>query len=191
MAKEAIVERIISDAQKEAQEIIAEAEAKAAAVVAASSARAQEAKEETEREVALRAKAIAEGKAATARLDSAKVLLGEKRRVIDVVYARALGKLLELGEKDCLALTEDLLRAYAEEGDEIVFAENYRYPEKAASLSVVRQKKLKVAFGRAKLDGGFYLRGANTDKDLSYGALLAADREEHQAELAATLFRVR
>lgn len=191
MAKEAIVERIISDAQQEAQEIIAEAEARAAAVIAASSARAQEAKRETEQEVALRAKSIAEGKAATARLDSAKLMLGEKRRVIDVIYARALGKLLELGEKDCLALTEGLLKAYAEEGDEIVFAENYRYPEQAASLSVVRQKKLKVAFGRAKLDGGFCLRGTNTDKDLSYGALLAADREEHQAELAATLFRVR
>ena len=32
------------------------------------------------------------------------------------------------------------------------------------------------------------MRGEKSDKDLSYGALLAADREERQAELAAEIF---
>ena len=42
---------------------------------------------------------------------------------------------------------------------------------------------------RAEIGGGFVLRGKTSDKDLSYGALLAADREEHQAEIAAELFK--
>lgn len=191
MAKEAIVERIISDAQAEAQALVAEAEKKAEAAVAAASLRAETTKADTEKEVAARAKAIAEGKAATARLDSAKILLGEKRRVIDTVYARALEKLLALSEKECLSLTALLLERYAEEGDEIEFAENYIFPDKAVSLPVVKQKKLTVSSRRAKIDGGFLLRGTVSDKDLSYGALLGADREEHQAEIAAELFRIR
>lgn len=189
MAKEAIVERILADAESEAQAIVAEAEEKAAATVAAAETRAEKAKADTEREIAERSKAIADGKAATARLDSAKILLGEKRRVIDTVYARALDKLLSLGEGECLSLTDKLLNSYAEEGDEIVFAENYRYPERAAALPVVRERNLKISRDRAKIDGGLLLRGAVSDKDLSFGALLSADREEYQADIAAELFR--
>lgn len=191
MAKEDIVERILSDAKAEAQAIVAAAEKSADETVAAAVARADALKAETEKEAASRAKAVADGKAATARLDSAKILLGEKRRVIDTVYARALEKLISLGEKESLSLTAALLERYAEEGDEVVFAENYAFSEKAAALPVIKAKKLKISISGANVDGGFLLRGAASDKDLSYGALLGADREEHQAEIAAELFRIR
>lgn len=189
MAKEEIVERILSDAQAEARATVAEAEERAAAVVAAAEARAEALKAETKQEIAARSKAIAEGKAAAARLDSAKILLGEKRRVIDTVYARALEKLLALGEKECLSLTAALLERYAEDGDEVVFAENYAFYDKAAHLPVFKAKNLKLSLSRANISGGFLLRGSVSDKDLSYSALLGADREERQAELAAELFR--
>ncbi len=38
------------------------------------------------------------------------------------------------------------------------------------------------------LGGGFILKGKSCDKDVSYGAMLAADREERVAEIAAQLF---
>ena len=117
MSKEAIVERILSDAGNEADAIVKDAEEKAAAVVAAASARAEKGRRDSEAEVRAKTASISERRAAAARLDSAKILLSEKRRVIDAIYAEALGRMISLSEEECLALTDRLLKAYAEEGD--------------------------------------------------------------------------
>lgn len=189
MSKEDIIGRILSDAQAEAEEIAAAAEERVKALSDETDARISALKEETEEEISARAKRISEGKAAAARLDSAKILLAEKRRVLDEIYARALKALLSMSEHDSLVLTEKLLSRYAEEGETVVFAEGFSYAEKAAALPVVAQRHLSVAKERAPVAGGFLLKGKTCDKDVSFSALLAADREEHQAELAGRIFK--
>ena len=189
MGKEEIVNRILSDAQTEATELVQGGELRAQTIVAEAENAAAELKRETEEEVALRAKAIADGKSASARLDSAKILLGEKRRVVEEIYAQALKSLLSMSERDTLLLVEKLLKEYAEEGDEIVFAHGFAYTAGAERLPVVKEKKLTVSPERADIGGGFLLRGKSCDKNLSYLALLAADREENQAALAEKLFK--
>ena len=191
MSKEAIVERILSDAGNEADAIVKDAEEKAAAVVAAASSRAEKGRRDSEAEVKVKTGSIFERKAATARLDCAKILLSEKRRVIDTIYKEALDKLVALSEEECLALTDKLLKEYAESGDEIFFAENYSYAGAAARLPVMAEKNLTISSRRIEIDGGFRLRGVSSDKDLSYGALLAADRDEYQADMAAEIFKTR
>ncbi|MGN0813995.1 MAG: V-type ATP synthase subunit E [Candidatus Coproplasma sp.] len=188
MGKEDIVERIISDAEEEARKIVAAAEEKAAQTVAEAEKEAERTRIGTKAEVAEKVKGILDGKAATARLDCAKIMLGAKREVIDQAYAQALELLIGLNKDDSLSLAEDLLVSYAEDGDKIMFAENYRFAEEVAKLQVVKDKKLKVSPVRADLDGGFILVGKDSDKNLSYGALLSADREEKQAEIAAQIF---
>ena len=188
MSKEAIVERIISDAQAAADATVAEAEGRAAEIIAEAEARAARDRQGTSAIIAERSKAIADGKAAAARLDAAKVMLAAKRGVIDAVYARALEKLKALPQKDAVRLAEGLLLSYAEDGDELVFATNFAYKAQVLKLAVVVEKNLKNSGKTADIDGGFILIGKNSDKDLSYGALLALDREERQAEIAAKLF---
>ena len=190
MSEQAIVEKIIADAKQEAQAIIADAEKKAEATVAAANVRAERRISGEKTAAQKRAESILEGKAATARLDCAKILLGEKRAVIDEVYARALKNLQDLGKAEALHLIAKLLEEYAEEGDEIVFAENFKYAPDAAKLDIVKEKKLKVSPKRASIDGGLLLVGKTSDKNLSYTALLAADREENQADIAAKIFAV-
>lgn len=189
MGREAIVERILSDANAEAAAIVREAEERAASVVAAAAARAEQGRRESEAEAKKKAADILERRASAARLDSAKLLLAEKRRVLDGIYAAALERLKALDKEDCLALAERLLTEYAEEGDEIVFAAGYPHVAAVALLPVVAERDLSVSPVSADIDGGFLLRGKTSDKDLSYGALLAADREAHQSALAAELFR--
>ena len=189
MSAEAIVERIISDAEKGAEEMLLEARGKAAEVIAEAQRHADRNKAGTEAELKAKIKGIEDGKAATARLDSAKILLAEKRRVIDTVYENALKKLIALDKRESLVIADRLLNLYAEEGDEIVFAANYPYAQDVAKLSVVAEKKLKIALKGADIDGGFVLRGKKADKDISYGALLSLDREEHQADIARKLFK--
>lgn len=188
MSKQAIVERIISDAEQEACAIVRAAEDRAKTTAAEAAERAERRRQGTQAEVLEKTKSIADGSAATARLDCAKILLSEKRKVIDEVYARALKQMLALGKEDSLLLAERLLEAYAEEGDEISFAENYRYAKEVAKLPVVAKRGLKVSPKTTDADGGFVLLGKHSDKNLSYGAILAADREERQAEIAAALF---
>ncbi|MBR2374869.1 MAG: hypothetical protein IKA88_01125 [Clostridia bacterium] len=189
MSTQLVVDRILSDAAAEAETIVKEAENKAQNLRAEASARAESAKIATETELQAKRESIFEKKRASARLDGAKILLGEKRKTLDAIYAMALSRLQTLEKEDCLRLTARLLEAYAETGDEIFFAENFAYVEAAAKLPIVGQKSLKIAEERLPIDGGMRLKGAKADKDLSYGALLAADRDENQAALAAKLFK--
>ena len=190
MSEQAIVEKIIADAVKEAQAIIADAEKKAEATIAAANDRAERRKQGERAAADKKAESILEGKAATARLDSAKIMLGEKRAVIDEVYARALRSIQEISKAEALHLFERLLTDYAEDGDEIVFAGNFRYAQDVEKLGIVKEKKLKVSPKKADIDGGCLLIGKNSDKNLSFTALLAADREENQAKIAAQIFSV-
>ena len=188
MSKESIVQRIISDAENEAAGIIAEAEKRAGEVVAEAEKRAARNLDGTKAETEKRAKAITDGKAATARLDCAKIELAEKRRAIDAAYAAALEKLVALDEKQSLILADRLITEYAEKGDEIVFASNYKYASAVVKLDIVKERALKFSTGDNKISGGFILKGKVSDKDVSYAALLAADREQFVSEVAAKLF---
>lgn len=188
MGKQEIIQRIISDAETAAAEIISEAEKKAAEICDDAQKSAERRKKGTQAEIDDKVKSICDGKSATARLDGAKALLAEKRRVIDETYNRALDKLNALPREDALRLAERLLSEYSEQGDEIVFAANYKYAQQVAKLSVVGERKLKISSETANVDGGFILCGKTADKDVSYGALIAADREEFQAGLAAEIF---
>ena len=188
MSEQSIVERILYDADMEARTVISEAEKKAAETVALASERAKRNKEGALAEAKEKATAILDGKAASARLECSKILLGEKRGVIDAVYSRALKQLNALNKTESVRLAEGLLTQYAEAGDEIVFAENYCFASDVSKLSVVRERKLKVSSKKAKIDGGLLLIGKNSDKNLSFPALLAEDRELMQAEIASVIF---
>jgi V/A-type H+-transporting ATPase subunit E len=189
MSAENIIQRILSDGESEANAIIANAEKTAAAMLAEVSSRAETRRKETETEVGKRVESIFEKRAADARLESAKILLAEKRKVLDRVYQLALQRLVALEKEDCLKLFASLLQSYAEEGDEIFLAENFRYEKELALLPIVQEKKLKIARERISLDGGMRLIGKVSDKELSFGAILATDRENYQAALAAELFK--
>lgn len=189
MGKEDVVNRILSDAEAESAEIVAKAEERAAIIIGGAEEHCAKERAEAEAEAAERAKAITSGKAAAARLDSNKIMLEGKRRVISAIYKRAEEKLAALGKKESLALYSELLSENADEGDEIELARSFAYGRELLSLPVISAKKLTVSGTRADIDGGFILRGEKCDKDLSFSALLKADMEERQAELAARLFK--
>lgn len=189
MSREQIIQRILSDAEENAASIISQAQKRAEEIICEADKRAERNRLGTEAEIKEKTCAIADGLAAAARLDSAKVLLSEKRRVIDDIYARAFEKLNALEKADVLRLCEKLLDNYAEDGDEIVFASAFKFQKEVAAFDVVKEKRLKVSPKTSdKVGGGFILRGKNSDKDVSYKALLSEDRERNQVEIAATVF---
>lgn len=189
MGTEAIVERIISDAEAQAGNIVETAEARAAEIIAAAKSQAEKKRLGAEAEVEAKCRAIESGKAAEARLDCAKIALKERRRVIDAVYEKAYTKLNEMTKAEALKFSERLLEDYAENGEEIAFAPDFKWAKEVSALPVVAEKKLKIALNANGVGGGFVLHGKAVDKDVSYRALLADDKESYQGELAARIFK--
>ena len=188
MSKEGIVERILSDAQERAQAIVAAAEKQAEEIIAEAEESIKRDEKGVKAEVAEKCAAIKSGKEAEARLDSAKALLAQKRRVIDSIYERALSELKELKKAEAVAFADKILQNYAEEGDTIAFAPDFKYAQEVFRLDICAEKKLKIALNSEGVDGGFVLRGKIADKDVSYGALLSADREQYEVVIAAAVF---
>ncbi len=188
MGRDEVVERILSDAEREAGETVQAAKARAEEILEAARRQCEKERVGSENEAEAQGMRIREGKAALARLDGAKIRLAGRRKVIDAVYTRALAALLCLDAHDTLSLAERLLCENAEEGDEIVFSAGFSCCEEVADLPVVKERKLTVSAEHPDMGGGFLLRGTNSDKDVTYPALLAADREAHQAEIALALF---
>ena len=189
MSTQQIIERIRADALDEAQAIVAEAEEKAAKLRKEAEERIAAMEKETCAEAEERRAVVLDKKAAAARLDSAKLLLKEKRKVIDAVYDEALSRLMDLNKEDSVALISRLLETYAEQGDEVYFSKHFAYEEEVKLLPVFEEKNLRMSSEKLSMEGGVRLKGEKADKDLSYVALLQADREEYQAELAKKIFR--
>lgn len=193
MSVESIVERIRSDGKTEAEAILAAGKRKAEETENGAKAEAERLRRETESDVEKRAAAVAAHFAATARLDVKKIMLAARKKAVENVYAEAKKRLNDLGEEETLTLFNRLLCLYAEEGDAVIFADGFRYTEGVKLLPVFAEKKLKAvsdgaAFAGVKIDGGLYLAGKTADKDLSFDALLKADREENESRIAAELF---
>ena len=188
MSKEGIVERILSDAEDRAQATIAAAQKRAEEIIAEANESAEREEQGVKAEVAGKCAAIKSGKEAEARLDSAKILLAQKRRVIDSIYERALNQLKELKKAEAVAFADKILQRYAEDGDTIAFSSDFKYAQEVSRLDICAEKKLKIALNAEGVDGGFVLCGKIADKDVSYGALLLADREQYEVEIAAAVF---
>jgi vacuolar-type H+-ATPase subunit E/Vma4 len=189
MSKELIRERILFDAAAEAQAIEQSAKEKSDEIIARAMKKAEQERHETEVEAKEKFNSVQEKRAAAARLEASKIWLAEKRKVIDAIYTLALERLVTLDKENAVFLSERLLTKYAEKGDEIVFAENFKFVAEIALLPIVEELGLAISKERIKMSGGFLLKGVKADKDLSYTALLSADREANQADLAREIFK--
>ena len=188
MGKQDIIDRILSDAQAEADAIINAAYDKAARVLADAEAYAKKETAETEQECSAFANDLMEKKSAAARLECAKIALAEKRKVLDYIYAVALARLKTRAKEEGAAFYAKLLEQYAEDGDVVYFSEDFDIADSVALLPVFQKKNLQVAKERAKIDGGMMLVGEKADKDVSFAALIQRDKEAHLAEIAAEIF---
>lgn len=188
MGKQEIIDRIISDAEAAADLMIAEANAKAEELLAEAEARCKRETADTERECQEFAKDLQEKKAAAARLEIAKVLLSEKRKVLDYIYSVALAKLKEQSLQDPRSFYGSLLEKYAEQGDVVYFSKGFAFVDEISSLPIFAAKSLRIATEAADIDGGILLVGEKADKDVSLNALIEQDKERFLSSIAAEIF---
>ena len=190
-----VIEKILSDAKAQAQKIKKRANEKERTAQTELDEQLNEYKKQTE---VLAQKAGAEKKShllAAARMEIAKEYLGEKRKILDEVFAQAQTQLQNLSDAEYRKLITKLMLEAVETGDEEVIIDNNETRiDEAFSEEVNRQlgpggkANLRLADVRLKLGGGFVLRHGKIKNNVSLEVLLAQARKELEIELAKKLF---
>lgn len=187
--KEAIVGRIISDAENKAAAMKAEASARADAAVADARKRAEEYLANGRRVLDRETAEIVSRRETVAGLDRRKLLLAAKRDAVEAVFSRALESACAFGKKKYLSVLTRLLEEYAETGDAVELAASAPVGDgELSALKVFAQKKLRFAGRSDVFESGLRLSNERCVKDLSFRALLESNRYELERDIAAAMF---
>jgi len=195
MEGQQVIEKILADAKAEAEKIKKQAEEKEAVEQAKLKEQLREFDKQTH---AIAQKAGEDKKAhllAAARMDIAKQLLAEKRKILDEVFAQARQHLENLSDEQYCKLMTKLMLEAVETGDEEVIIDNEekRIDQKFIKninqqLAPGRKGNLKLSEDRDNIGAGFILKRGKIKNNVSVEVLLAQARRELEIELAKELF---
>lgn len=188
--KDAIIAKIIDDAEKTAAGVIAEAEAKAKSIIDEANNLAEEYRRERLAGLDEEKDLIRERRESVARLDVKKRYLNERQNAINKVMEKAEQKLASLSDKEYTALIISMLDNYAEDNDGLIFAKSKeKLFDKAFVEKYAKSSGKKVSLiGYGDFLGGVILTKNGIDKNLTFDTILQDFRAERQAEIAARLF---
>jgi len=195
MNAENVVEKILADAKAEAEKIKQQAKEKESAEQAKLDQELSEYKKQTD----ILARKAAEDERlhilATARMQIAKELLTEKRKILDEVFARARKLLLNLPDDQYRQLIISLMLKAVETGDEEVIIDKDEKRIDQQFINQVNQQlrsggkgNLSLSDKRQDLGGGFILKRGKIKNNVSFEVMLAQARRKLEIELAKELF---
>jgi V/A-type H+-transporting ATPase subunit E len=191
-----VVDKILADAKAEAQKIKKQTDAGEAAEQAKLNERLDEYKKQTD---ILAQKAGEDEEShimAAARMDIAKQLLTEKRKILDEVFEQARQQLQNLPEHDYRSLCTKLMLEAVETGDEEVIVDkkdnriNQDFIDQVnQQLSLKGKAELKLSEQKQDIGAGFILKRGKIKTNVSLEVLLDQARKELEIDLAKELFR--
>jgi V/A-type H+-transporting ATPase subunit E len=190
-----VVEKILADAKAEAQKIKKLADANEAAEQAKLDRQLDHYRKQTE----ILAKKAGEDEQshilAAARMDIAKQLLAEKRKILDEVFGQARQQLQNLPEHEYRSLCTKLMLDAVETGDEeVILDKNEKrinqdfINQVSAQLSSKGKGNLKLSDQWQDIGAGFILKRGQIKTNVSLGVLLDQARKELEIDLAKELF---
>ncbi len=126
-----------------------------------------------------------------ANLDAKKILMSAKSKAVDNLFQKTLEQLALLDKKKYLAIIENLLKKYAEDGDIVIISSQDKgkitqkfVDDMAKNMGI----KLSLAKDFGSFNGGVILAGKNSDKNLSFDMELLQLREECETQISSMLF---
>jgi V/A-type H+-transporting ATPase subunit E len=190
-----VVDKILADAKAEAQKIKEQTEANEAA----EQAKLNEQLDEYNKQTEILAKKAGQDEEshilAAARMDLAKQLLAEKRKILDEVFEQARQQLQSLPDEDYRSLCTKLMLEAVETGDEEVIVDkkdnriNQGFIDQVnRQLSSKGKGELKLSDQRQDLGAGFILKRGKIKTNVSLDVLLEQARKELEIDLAKELF---
>lgn len=188
-----VIEKILSDAQAEAEKIKKEADEKETSEQAELAEQLDEYEKQTE---VLAQKSGEERKMrllAAARMEIAKDFLGEKRKILDEVFEQAKIQFTNLPDEEYRNVMAQLMKKAAETGDEEVIIDKKEKRINDKLINQVNQQlgnkgNLKLSEEKGNLGAGFILKHGKIKNNVSLQVLLEQARKELEIELAKELF---
>lgn len=186
---DAIIKRIISDAEKKARGLVDNAENTAAERKLEAESWAKEYAETQEKVLSRDVTEVVRRRLTVADLDVRKIILSAKQQVIGDVLGEVYDGLCSLKKADYLKLVEKCVEESADDGDEIVLSgDGVLSADDLKKLNVFSAKKLNVSKETGDFKGGVYLVGKVCDKDLTFKAIIENAKDEYVAEISERLF---
>ncbi|MEE9370102.1 MAG: V-type ATP synthase subunit E [Sedimentisphaerales bacterium] len=188
-----VIEKILSDAQADAEKIKKEADEKETSEQAELAEQLDEYEKQTE---VLAQKSGEERKMrllAAARMEIAKDFLGEKRKILDEVFEQAKIQFTNLPDEEYRKVMAQLMKKAAESGDEEVIIDKKEKRINDKLINQVNQQlgnkgNLKLSEEKGNLGAGFILKRGKIKNNVSLQVLLEQARKELEIELAKELF---
>lgn len=190
MSKEAIIDKILSDANLKADAVIGDANAKADEIISLAAEQCKsylyQSKAETDKmalDVDSRSRSVAE-------LDARKLQLAAKTKVLDSVYASVLDKLRNLDKERYSALIFAMLDN-AKDGDVVTVSEREKDIVTKQSLDEFANKKgitLTLCEKTGDFDGGVVISENGVDKNFTFEVETALLREQTETKVAKEIF---
>jgi V/A-type H+-transporting ATPase subunit E len=195
MEAQSVIDKILADAQAEAERITGEAEEKESLEQAKLTSQLQEYKRQTEILADRAGKDEKSHILAAARMEIAGELLAEKRKILDEVFELARRQLKSLPDDEYGKLITRLMLGAVETGDEEVILDKNENRIDQQFINMVNQQlcsskkgNLRLSEEEQDIEGGFILRRGRIKTNVSFDVLLDRARNELEIELAKELF---
>ncbi|PIU63650.1 MAG: hypothetical protein COS84_09430 [Armatimonadetes bacterium CG07_land_8_20_14_0_80_40_9] len=196
MSVDNIVSKIIGDAELEAARVEKEATKEAEKIIQSAEGEAKSLKDELLSNAEDSAKQQKERIVAMAELEARKELLGEKQKLIEEAFQKALESLINLDDEKYQRLIEKLIIESANSGDERVIISSkdkeritQEFIDKVNANLIREGKKgeLKLEEKLRDFKGGFIFKIGRKEETYTFEALLKSKREELEKEVAKIL----
>ncbi|NCO24637.1 MAG: hypothetical protein COZ07_09225 [Candidatus Infernicultor aquiphilus] len=192
-----INEKIISDAQIQADKIITQAEDKTKEIIKKGKEEADNIKNiilgKNNQEASLKKNKIL----TEANLEARKTILLEKQKIMEGAFNKALESILKLDDKDYHNFIKKLILDNIEKGNETIFIASSDknkiskdFIEDINKTLEVKDKKgeLKLSTSYLPIQGGVIIGSGKVRKNISLELLLKKVREESEIEIGKYLF---
>ncbi len=190
MSKEAIIDKILSDANLKGDAIIGEANEKAGEIISLAAKQCKDYLYQSKTEIDRLTLEIDERSRSVAELDARKLLLAAKAQVLDSVYAKTLEKLRNLDKEQYSALIFSMLEN-AKDGDVVTVSEREKDIVTKESLADFAKKKgisLTLADKFGDFDGGVIISENGVDNNFTLEVEVALLREQTETKIAKEIF---
>lgn len=190
MSKEAIIDKILSDANLKGDAIIGEANEKANEIISLAANQCKDYLYKSKTEIDRLTLEIDERSRSVAELDARKLLLAAKAQVLDSVYAKTLEKLRNLDKEQYSALIFSMLEN-AKDGDVVTVSEREKDIVTKESLADFAKKKgisLTLADKFGNFDGGVIISENGVDNNFTLEVEVALLREQTETKIAKEIF---
>ena len=190
MSKEAIIDKILSDANLKGDAIIGEANGKADEIISLAAKQCKDYLYQSKTEIDRLTLEIDERSRSVAELDARKLLLAAKAQVLDSVYAKTLEKLRNLDKEQYSALIFSMLEN-AKDGDVVTVSEREKDMVTKESLADFAKKKgisLTLADKFGDFDGGVIISENGVDNNFTLEVEVALLREQTETKIAKEIF---